>query len=315
MEEIDLLELNVFLGSKHFTIPTRQIMILKSLVDEWISSNSCGAIIYGKSRSGKTRAIQYISEHLKNTYGKELPVIIFNATDHIPTQKTFYSQLLVTIQHEDPHKGTAVQMRQRLVNRLIEAALDTKYRRIVLFIDEAYLLDEKEYTWLIDIYNELYHSDIILTVFLIGTIELKKQKAGFITSKKQQIVLRFMVNEFEFKGITKSSDMMICLASMDKPFSMNKNNPDIILSELFFPNAYKDGITLSAYAKDIWDSFEEVKVKNHIESDELLMKYFMDAVIYCLKKYGVYGEQLYAPTKDCWINSIINTGFISAQSI
>lgn len=244
-----------------------------------------------------------------------MPVIIFNATDHIATQKTFYSQLLVAIQHEDPHKGTAVQMRQRLVNRLVESALDTKYRRIILFIDEAYLLDVKEYTWLIDIYNELYHFDIILTVFLVGTVELKQQKAGFIRSKKQQIVLRFMVNEFEFKGIINPKDMMICLASMDKPFTMKHSTQEVVLSELFFPNAYKDNITLSAYAEDIWEAFEEVKKDNHIESDELLMKYFIDAVTYCLKKYGVYGEHLYAPTKEHWIDSIINTGFISAQSI
>lgn len=34
MTYLDLLELNVFLGSKHFTVPTRQIMKLKSEVDE-----------------------------------------------------------------------------------------------------------------------------------------------------------------------------------------------------------------------------------------------------------------------------------------
>ena len=56
------------------------------------------------------------------------------------------------------------------------------------------------------------------TVFLFGTSELKQQKKGYIAAGKKQIVLRFMVNEFEFKGITNLREAAICMASVDKPF-------------------------------------------------------------------------------------------------
>ena len=103
-------------------------------------------------------------------------------------------------------------MRQRIVNRIIVNALDTKYRRAILFVDEAYLLHDKEYLWLIDIYNELNLNDILFTVFLFGTRELKEQKTGYIRAGKKQIVLRFMVNEFEFMGITcKKMQRFACL--------------------------------------------------------------------------------------------------------
>lgn len=171
--QFDVRELDRYMGSKQYIIPTKSILDLQQKVEEWISMNECGAIIYGESRVGKTKAIQYISMNLKEKYGKELPIYILTATDHVPTQKTFYSSFLTAIGHEDPHKGTAVQMRQRLVNRIIANALDTKYRRAVLFVDEAYLFNSKEYLWLIDIYNELYLNDILFTVFLIGTKELK----------------------------------------------------------------------------------------------------------------------------------------------
>ena len=154
---LDIAELERYLGSIQYTIPTKSILDLQSKVEEWISMNDCGAIIYGESRVGKTRAIRYISLHLKEKYSLQLPIYTFTATDHVPTQKTFYSSLLTAIGHEDPHKGTAVQMRQRLVNRIIINALDTKYRRAILFIDEAYLLSDKEYLWLIDIYLSLIH--------------------------------------------------------------------------------------------------------------------------------------------------------------
>ena len=153
MQKFDIAELERYLGSIQYTIPTKSILDLQYKVEEWISMNDCGAIIYGESRVGKTRAIRYISLHLKEKYSLQLPIYTFTATDHVSTQKTFYSSLLTAIGHEEPHKGTAVQMRQRLVNRIIVNALDTKYRRAILFIDEAYLLSDKEYLWLIDIYN------------------------------------------------------------------------------------------------------------------------------------------------------------------
>ena len=168
-QNFDITELERYLGSIKYTIPTKSIMDLQHKVEEWISMNDCGAIIYGESRTGKTRAIRYISTHLKEKYGTQLPIYTLCATDHISTQKTFYSSLLTAIGHEDAHKGTAVQMRQRIVNRIIVNALDTKYRRAILFVDEAYLLHDKEYLWLIDIYNELNLNDILFTVFLFGT--------------------------------------------------------------------------------------------------------------------------------------------------
>lgn len=310
---IDTIELERYLGSIKYTIPTKSILDLQAKVEEWISMNDCGAIIYGESRSGKTRAIRYISTHLKEKYGSQLPIYNLCATDHVPTQKTFYSSLLASIGHEDPHKGTAVQMRQRLVNRIIVNALDTKYKRAVLFIDEGYLLSDKEFLWLIDIYNELNLNDILFTVFLFGTKELKGLKKGYIAAGKKQIVLRFMVNEFEFMGITNVREAAICMSSIDKPFKINENGSDIILSKLFFPLAYQDGQKLSSYANDLWESFEIVKKNNNIHTDQLLMKHFMDAIIYCMKKYGIYGDGLYAPSTTEWIQCIEDIGFVLSQ--
>ena len=313
MQKFDIAELERYLGSIQYTIPTKSILDLQYKVEEWISMNDCGAIIYGESRVGKTRAIRYISLHLKEKYSLQLPIYTFTATDHVSTQTTFYSSLLTAIGHEEPHKGTAVQMRQRLVNRIIVNALDTKYRRAILFIDEAYLLSDKEYLWLIDIYNELNLQDILFTVFLFGTRELKQQKAAYISAGKKQIVLRFMVNEFEFIGITSQRDAAICLASIDKPIRISSSKDDIILSQLFFPLAYADGIRLTSCAEELWDAFRQVKIKNNISSDQILMKHFMDAVFYCFKRYGIYGKALYQPTAEEWIESIVGSGFVISQ--
>lgn len=312
--EIDILELERYLFSINYTIPTKQILDLKKTVEEWVSRSNCGAIIYGRPRIGKTRAIKYISDNLRKKFGEQLPIYVLNATSHAVTEKVFYSELLKAIGHTDAHKGTASQMKERLINRMIIDAMDTKYRRVVLFIDEAYLLTERDFIWLIDIYNNLNQSDILFTVFLVGSIELKQLKSVFVKAKKAQIVGRFMVDEFNFKGIQSKVDMQICLASLDKPFSLKGYSEDIILSKLFFPLAYSDGYTMSSFIDDIWDTFINITAKYDIMDADIPMKFFMDTMIFCLKYYG-YEKNLYMPGKTEWENAIIKVGFVSAESV
>lgn len=313
---IDLKSFNrYFSGDNRFTIPTPQILELNRQITEWIDGNACGAIIHGKSRSGKTRSIVYITEHLKREYGNALPIIIINANSselsHAPTQKAFYQKLLVDVRHEDPYKGTTVQLRTRLMNRLIECALDTKYRRIVFFIDEAYQLDEKEYNWLIDIYNELAQNNILLTVFLFGTRELVEQKRGFVCNKKEQIVLRFMSREFEFHGIRSLKELSICLASLDTPFVLDGR--EIIISESFFPEAYNEGKRMMSWARDLWEAFQSVRAAANISEKEVLMVHFMETVRYCITKNGRFGKALFEPGVEEWIEAVKESGYDTTQ--
>ena len=56
-----------------------------------------------------------------------------------------------------------------------------------------------------------------------------------------------------------------------------------------------------------------IKNENNISSGQILMKHFMDAVLYCLKRYGAYGKALYQPSIEEWRQSIIESGFVISQ--
>ena len=182
-EELSMLYTHIT-SSRDFTIPTVAILDLAQTVDDWISDGECGAIVYGRSRIGKTRAIFYISNELKKKYGKALPVYVLNMTDHKPTEKYFYSEMLKTIGHAEAHKGTASMMKERLINALISDSRETPYRRVVLFIDEAFQLTSKDFSWLMDIHNNLDMSNVHLTVLMFGTKELKAIKNAYCRAKK-----------------------------------------------------------------------------------------------------------------------------------
>lgn len=118
-----------------------------------------------------------------------------------------------------------------------------------------------------------------------------------------------MTQEYNFRGITSRKDIEICMASIDKEFSFDNAETKVILSQVYFPEAYRNDLGPVNYAKDLWDAFESVKRKTHIDTDEFLMKHFMDTVLYCLKIHGAFGKKLYVPTQAEWEDSIINIGF------
>lgn len=109
MLNIDERELCRMFSSKEFLIPTRQIFDLQLQVDEWIRTNSCGGIVYGPSRAGKSSAITYIAKSLKENYGSELPVYVYTATDHVATQKAFYESLLMPWNIPRPLRGPQIR--------------------------------------------------------------------------------------------------------------------------------------------------------------------------------------------------------------
>lgn len=278
-------DLDNYFVSNEFNIMTSQILVLMENVNKWITNSIPGAIIYGRPRIGKTRAILYISDELKKKYGAELPIFIHNATEHIPKDKFFYSEMLKTVNHPDFDKGTVSMLKERLINSLIRYAGCTKSKKIVLFIDEAYNFTDKDFKWLMDVYNNLYLKDIHLTVFLVGSEELISKKQALIMTRQSQIVGRFMVSQCQFYGIKTLNDISICLYNFDQECLINNKN--IVLTECYFPDAYKDGKELSDCAEDLWQAFCEIKKDNGIlDEADIPMMYLINTIRYCLSTYG-----------------------------
>ena len=298
------------LSSIDFTIPTIAILSLADAVDAWIIGGDCGAIVYGRPRVGKTRAIHYISKGLKKKYGKDLPVYVLNMTEHKPSAKYFYSELLKAIGHSEAHKGTASMMKERLIDALVLGSRETRYRRAVLFIDEAFLLTEKDFIWLMDIYNNLDMCNVHLTVLMFGTNELKSIKNAYCQAKRFQIVERFMVEEYEYKGVMSAKDALACLHNMDIALPNYPGN--LILTQTFFPNAFADNNRLAACANVLWDVFSDLSAKGNMPDIDIPMKYFMSAVVYCIKNYGAYGKGIYFPDKAAWAESVSGSGLLKS---
>lgn len=303
------------LKSPEFMIATKSIFDLYEKMDNWILTGDCGAMIYGRTRVGKTSAINYISYKLRHQYGEDFPVLIWTLTDHVPTDKSFYASIInaMDIGEIQTRTETALNLKERVINYMRIRASATPLKRIVFMIDEAWKLAAKEFDWLMDLYNTLQNKyDVQMSVFLFGTKELLALRECLISDNQNQIVERFMLNCHRFYGIRSEMELGMCLVELDRAEVSDisgKNGKK--LSEFYFPEAYKDGVAVFyTLTIDYWESFQSVKKYYNIKENDIPMMYFMGSFLKLLVRFGKCGEEaVYFIGKEEIITCIKETGY------
>lgn len=169
------------LRSDDFIIYTKEIADLERSIMEIVMLGNCGACVVSRPRCGKTTSMVYISHSLKDHYGDNFPVVMWDITDHAVTEKNFYSSLLTALKVTHSARATALELKNRVLSELVTLACDTMFKKVVLMIDEAWRLDQKDFTWLMDLYNILRRHGLQLITVFFSTNELldlkKKYKA------------------------------------------------------------------------------------------------------------------------------------------
>lgn len=298
----------------NYYICTKQIRDLYSVILRWINNRSPGGIIYGRPRLGKTRAVGFIKNSLEKEFGENLPIFIIYCCQHNrPNENRFYTEILRDIGHNAYDKGKAEAKKVRIIKYFIERAQYSGTNKVILFIDEAQMLFEQEYNWLIDIYNQLDRYFIDMVVILVGQEELLYQKSAFIKLRKMQIIGRFMVHEYKFSGIKSINELEVCLESYDI-YSEYPVGSGWSYTKYFFSEAYIEGKRLKDDAELIYSLFENsLKEANLKRSLEIPMQYLTSTIDYCMTTFGINGKERYWPTTQDWKNSIKNSGYTKAE--
>lgn len=203
--------------------------------------------------------------------------------------------------------------RQRLNEYLIEKVERSNQNRLILFIDEAQKLHEPHYRWLIDIHNELDSHNIVLIVLLVGQEELGHQLTAFQAADKTQIVGRFMVQRFTFRGMRSAKDLEICLGNYDRG-SEYPPGSKCSFTRYYFPEAFDSGFRLASYAEILWQAFREVREAEHLPiTTEIPMQYFCRTVEYVLARFGTLESLTRDLSLNQWKQAIKQSGYTDAE--
>lgn len=297
-----------------YLISTNEIDRMYQTVLQWIENRIPGAIIYGRPRLGKTRAITYLMNCLPQDFGNNMPIYHVRCrTYKRPNENSFFEDLLLAVGHSIAIQGKANVKRNRLLKFLVERSDFSGTNKVVFFIDDAQRLVEIHYDWLMDVFNELEQYGITLTTILVGQKELVHQRSAFISGEKFQIVGRFMSQEYQFKGIETPRDLKICLTGYDE-YCEYPINSNWSFTKYFFADSFIRGLRLQNSAEELFQVFIDLRREHGLSQKvEIPMQYITLTVEYALKKFGSESLDLTTIEKTHWEECIKNSGYIQSE--
>lgn len=300
----------------HYLIPTKEVLRLMENLKKIVMNRLPGMIVYGRPRLGKTSAIKFAIENLPAYMAAPLPILIANSNAYkVPSEEKFFVDLLQDFRFPFTARRKPSDLRNQIVNLLMEKAEKSRLRRIILIMDEAHRLTEFHFNWLMDIYNQLDREKISMSVISVGQEELLMRRTFFLEQKKSQIIGRFMTHEHRFFGLTSYEEIKRVLRCYDSPdISSYPENSGWSYTRYFFPEGYDKGYRLENDARTIYQQFMELRREHGVSSDlEIPMEYFAYSVENALKIYGAHGEQNECITSQQWLEAIKLTGYIESE--
>ncbi|MDF2534688.1 MAG: hypothetical protein K0R18_845 [Bacillales bacterium] len=295
-----------------YIIDTLPIVKLKTQIDRWIREKIAGAIVHGGPRMGKTYFIKFFIRLFNLDEGPEYVVFTFSCRErNIPNENNFFSYLLKDLGHELHEVGNAVQKRNRVVKLLLQAGLESSRKQVVLFIDDAQILDEKEYKWLMDIFNELDRYDVKLTTILFGQNVLFSKRSSYTSGERRQIYGRFMIQEFLFTGINNKESLEYFLSGYDDVTEYPKGS-GWSYTRYYFPVGFDCGERLAHSINDIWRVLEEIHMKQRKKTPiEVPMTYMTTIINDLFLRFGSDGENLEWINIDHWREVLLDSAYYS----
>lgn len=297
-----------------YVIATPPVCRLYEDVRTWVVNRAHGGMVFGKQRFGKTRAVRYVLAQLAHDFGKSLPVFSINCRDYrLPTENTFFEDLLRSVGHAFL-SGKASVKRDRMAEFLHERAQgEGGKNRLVVILDEAQKLQEMHFRWLVDLHNELDARGVTTTWILVGQEELVHQREVFVTSKRMQIVGRFMVHQHRFTGLHSVEDFRFCLESYDDAARTEYPiGSGWSFTQFFFPAAFASGWRLATEAETLWQAFHKVRVETRLPADaEVPMQYFAGTIEYALRTFSATADTLNL-SLNMWREAIRSSGYHDA---
>jgi len=241
------------LGGRAFQIKTQPCVRFFANLQRWLTTGMLGAIVYGRPRLGKTSASRWVLNAMRIKLGNvpwiEIPV----RKQHLTSERAFFQHILHCASSKYYNKGSAADRRDRLKEALIMRARRSPLRAVILFFDEAQLLDETHYFWLMNISNELELHGFRVFCLLVGQHQLFHRRETFLSEGLEEIVGRFMTEAWAFPGIESFKEFEDCLIEFDDV--VYPENSGLVFVAQFVPLAHQAGWRLKQVAPALWERF------------------------------------------------------------
>lgn len=263
-------------------IVTRDYSLFTPAIDEmvncfagWLDDQVDGATIYGPSRFGKSSAIDnWLQQLLSERHGGYVPMVVWSHIDSGGAQSVgrFYANLLDASQHPLAKAFRSPLDRQHmLIERWISMAAQGGGRFLVLVIDEAQSMTQREWIWLVELHSTLEKQRIRLCVFSVASLQFFDEPIGMALSGGAHVAARFMLTSQAFHGMRSVEELAYVMNGYDEGTSWPIGS-GISFTAGLAPQAWTDGFRMENQAAALMDAMISVLGSNYGGPQEFPMK-------------------------------------------
>lgn len=263
------------LVTRTYSLYTAPIQRMVDQLAFWIDSQVEGATIYGPSRFGKSSAVDHwVQALLTQRYRNTLPMVVWSHTESggAASIGRFYACLLHASKHRLAAAARSPLSRQHmLMERWHSLALRGGGRFLILIVDEAQGMTQREWLWLVELHSLLEKENLRLCVFSIASLQFYDEPMGLAMVGGAHVAARFMLASERFHGIEGVEELAGVMAAYDEgtewPAHSGKS-----FTQGVAPKAWGEGFRLEDHAQALQDALIEGLPPNYPGPVEFPMK-------------------------------------------
>lgn len=263
------------LVTRDYSLYTPPIQRMVDQLAVWIDNQVEGATIYGPSRFGKSSAVDHwVQTLLTQRYKNTLPMVVWSHTDAGGANSVgrFYACLLHASKHPLSKATRSPLSRQHmLLERWHSLALRGGGRFLILIIDEAQGMTQREWLWLVELHSLLEKERLRLCVFSVASLQFFDEPTSLAMVGGAHVAARFMLASERFHGIDGLEELAGVMAGYDEGTEWPAHS-GLSFTAGVAPQAWAQGFRLEEHARELYDALVDGLPPNYAGPLEFPMK-------------------------------------------
>ncbi len=304
--------------TRDYSLFTPPIHAMVDCFAGWLDDQVDGATIYGPSRFGKSSAVDnWLPQLLSERHGGYIPMVIWSHIDagSQNSMGRFYAHLLEASRHPLARAVKSPLDRQRmLIERWIWMAHQGGGHFMVLVIDEAQSMSQREWIWLVELHSTLEKLRIRLCVFSIASLQFFDEPTGMALSGGAHVAARFMLESRRFHGIRTIEELRYVLQGYDESTEWPVGS-GISFTAGLAPQAWTEGFRMANQAEALMCALNESLGENYKGPQDFPMRTIAQVSRHVLLRIAGGADWRIATSKQAWFQLVSQSSHRALMAI